>query len=304
MPSYIPPGKQIRTEDELDKFWETLKAEPAWYDFFYTELMTGFRRGEICGLKWTDINYGAGTLRVERSISTRKGGGLNIGETKTDTGTRTIILPPSVLAMFIERKKNAICEWIFPHLYNPNMPMNPAAACRKLTMLLKYAELPIMLFHDLRHTFARTAIENGMDIKILSAMIGYVSAETTLNIYSHITDTMKLQAAVKIDREIGGTNAEMPIIEKEQADAEVTAEIATAREFEPYKGKIRKSGTGCIYQISDHLWEGSFYPRMPDGKRKKHNVYAKTREECEIALAKLIEKVKDEIAEVKANATA
>ena len=54
------------------------------------------------------------------------------------------------------------------------------------------------------------AIENGMDIKTLSAIIGHVSAETTLNIYSHITDTMQLQAAVKIDREIGGTNAQMP----------------------------------------------------------------------------------------------
>ena len=54
------------------------------------------------------------------------------------------------------------------------------------------------------------ALENGMDIKTLSAMIGHISAETTLNIYSHITDTMKQQAAVRIDREIGGTNAQMP----------------------------------------------------------------------------------------------
>ena len=49
-----------------------------------------------------------------------------------------------------------------------------------------------------------------MDIKTLSAMICHVSAETTLNIYSHITDTMQQQAAVRIDRKIGGTNAEMP----------------------------------------------------------------------------------------------
>ena len=51
--------------------------------------------------------------------------------------------------------------------------------------------------------------------------------------------------------------------------------------FEPYTPKIRKSGTGCVCQINDTLWEGSFYPRMPDGKRKIFNVYAKTREECE-----------------------
>ena len=65
------------------------------------------------------------------------------------------------------------------------------------------------------------ALENGMDIKTLSAMIGHISAETTLNIYSHITDTMKQQAAVRIDREIGGTNAEMP--EPDEAEGKCRA---------------------------------------------------------------------------------
>ena len=48
------------------------------------------------------------------------------------------------------------------------------------------------------------ALENGMDVKTLSAMIGHISAETTLNIYSHITDNMRRQAAIRIDRGIGG----------------------------------------------------------------------------------------------------
>ena len=74
--------------------------------------------------------------------------------------------------------------------------------------------------------------------------------------------------------------------------------------FEPYVPKIRKSGTGCVYQINDTLWEGSFFPRLPDGKRKKFNVYAKTREECEKLLAEMIEKKKAEIAEMKKKAKA
>ena len=69
---------------------------------------------------------------------------------------------------------------------------------------------------------------------------------------------------------------------------------------EPIPRKIRKSGTGCVYQINDHLWEGSFYPRLPNGKRKKFNVYAETKERCEIKLAEMIERVKAEIAEEKA----
>ena len=68
--------------------------------------------------------------------------------------------------------------------------------------------------------------------------------------------------------------------------------------------KIRKSGTGCVYQINDTLWEGSFFPRLPDGKRKKFNVYAKTREECEKLLAEMIEKKKAEITEMKKKAKA
>ena len=70
---------------------------------------------------------------------------------------------------------------------------------------------------------------------------------------------------------------------------------------EPVPRKIRKSGTGCIYQINDHLWEGSFYPRLPNGKRKKFNVYAETREQCEVKLAEMITQKKAEIAQEKAN---
>ena len=141
-----------------------------------------------------------------------------------------------------------------------------------------------------------------MDIKTLSAMIGHISAETTLNIYSHITDTMQKQAAVKIDREIGGTDAQMPESEPPKTSEQVQTNATSEPKFEPYKGKIRKPGTGCVYQINDTLWEGSFYPRMPDGKRKKFNVYAKTREECEKLLEEMIAEKKAEIVAEKAKA--
>jgi len=70
------------------------------------------------------------------------------------------------------------------------------------------------------------------------------------------------------------------------------------KEFEPYKGKIRKSGTGCVTMINDYLYEGRFTPRV-NGKRISKNVYAKTREECEEKLAELIKQMKAEIAEMK-----
>ena len=109
---------------------------------------------------------------------------------------------------------------------------------------------------------------------------------------------MQLQAAVKIDREIGGTDAQMPEAAPPKASEQPTPKTATEPKFEPYKGKIRKPGTGCVTMINDHLYEGRFTPRV-NGKRISKNVYAKTREECEEKLAELIKTMKAEIAEMK-----
>jgi integrase len=133
------------------------------------------------------------------------------------------------------------------------------------------------------------ALEHGMDVKTLSATIGHVSSATTLDIYSHITDTMQRQAAVHIDRKIGGTDARMPTMKREER------KDTSPVEFTPYKPKIRKPGTGCVTMINDHLYEGRYTPTNAYGKRESHNIYAKTREECEEKLAEMIAAVKAQI---------
>ena len=113
-----------------------------------------------------------------------------------------------------------------------------------------------------------------------------------------------IEAAVNIDRKIGGTNAQMPEVKQ---IPEVSTNTPVNATYEPTKPhpepilrKIRKSGTGCIYQINDHRWKGSFYPRLPNGKRKKFNVYAESRDQCETKLAEMIAEKKSEIAEGRA----
>lgn len=91
-----------------------------------------------------------------------------------------------------------------------------------------------------------------MDVKTLSTIIGHVSSATTLDIYSHVTDLMQQQAAAKIDRQIGKNDTPMPT-EKEKPQTEQSA-------FQPTPFKYRKRGTGCLYQINDHLWEGKYSP--------------------------------------------
>ena len=150
-------------------------------------------------------------------------------------------------------------------------------------------------FHDLRHTFATTALENGMDIKTLSLVIGHVSAATTIDVYSHITQPMLRSAARQIDRGIGGVEpGAAPEPEIGEAGSGDPSPAPKPR-FEAQKGRIRKPGTGGVYRIGDRLWEGRYTPTHADGKRKAHTVYARTEAECEEKLAAMIREVKAQI---------
>ena len=117
-----------------------------------------------------------------------------------------------------------------------------------------------------------------MDIKALSAIIGHVSSATTLNVYAYVTDEMQQSAAAKIDRAIA----------KLEPQPEPAAPKKPARTtFQAVKGKYRKPGTGCVTQISDHLWEGRYSPTV-NRKRMARNIYAPTKAECEEKLAQMV----------------
>ena len=296
-PNYKP--KRILTGEELDAFRAMVEQDGVWRDFFQTELMTGLRRGEICGLQWSDFDGNTGTLKVCRTIHSQRKGEYTVGETKTNQGMRTIILPHSVTEILRRRKADAISQWIFPDPVKPEDPVDPNAAYRHMKTLLQRAGLPSIRFHDLRHTFATLALENGMDVKTLSAMLGHVSAATTLDIYTHITDDMRLTAAANIDRGIGKAAPQEDVSEPGQETAPAQAEKPNMTDFKPYVGRKRRSGTGCISQINDRLFEGRYSPKWPDGKKHARNVYAHTREECEEKLKVLIVEMKAEIAEAQ-----
>ncbi len=138
-----------------------------------------------------------------------------------------------------------------------------------------------------------------MDVKTLSAMLGHVSAATTLDIYTHITDDMQRTAAANIDRGIGKAAPPEGSSEPGQETAPAQAEKPSMTNFKPYVGRKRRSGTGCISEINDHLFEGRYSPKWPDGKKHARNVYAHTREECEEKLKVLIVEMKAELAELK-----
>ena len=195
IPKLNKPPMKILNEEQLDKFMEAIRNEPLWYNFFYTEITTGLRRGEICGLKWCDLDETNGTLKICRSIHSVPGGALEVGNPKTDKGTRTILLPPSTLHVLKERRKTALTEWIFPSLLEPEKPTAPSAAYHRLKVILNGAGLPDIRFHDLRHTFATHAMRSGVDAKTLSGILGHTNASFTLDTYTHVTTDMQKNAA-------------------------------------------------------------------------------------------------------------
>lgn len=136
VPKIAKKEMQVLTDKQLDTFMKLVDAEKHWCDFFYTELTTGLRRGEICGLKWTDFDEAEGKLNINRSIDLRNGE-IMVGETKTGKGRRCFYLPVSTANVLRERKKNSKSEWIFTDLLNPELPIAPPAAYRKMKQLLQ-----------------------------------------------------------------------------------------------------------------------------------------------------------------------
>ena len=289
-------GMQVLDREELQRFLIQAKAE-GYYELFLLDLATGLRRGELMALQWDDLDFKTGVLNVNKQIYDVKGE-LQLSTPKTKTSIRKLTLPPAVVEVLKEYRETVDSRWMFPSPVKEDCPMTPCAVRRRLQLILEHAECKHVRFHDLRHTFATLSLQNGMDVKTLSAMLGHVSAATTLDIYTHITDDMRHTAAVNIDRGIGKGVAS----EEEVEPSTAQPEAPRMTDFKPYIGKKRKPGTGCVSEINDHLYEGRYSPMWPDGKKHAQNVYAKTREECEEKLKELIVQMKAEIAEAKKKA--
>ncbi len=94
----------------------------------------------------------------------------------------------------------------------------------------------------------------------LNELLGHVSAATTQDIYTHITDDMRLTAAANIDRSIGKAAPQEDASEPGQETAPAQAEKPRMTDFKPYVGRKRRSGTGCVTEINDHLLKGATLP--------------------------------------------
>lgn len=133
-------------------------------------LGTGMRRGEIFGLKWDDVDFIGGYISVSRSLDISSG---EIGPTKNNQARR--IQMSDRVAKTLEKSYNVGDEgFVFKNYFDPNGRLANVAA---------KTGVPVLTFHDLRHTFATTCLERKMSPKWVSSMLGHAKLTTTLDIY-------------------------------------------------------------------------------------------------------------------------
>ena len=147
-------------------------------------LNTGLRLGEVCALRWADIDFEAKTLTVSHTVQrvTQNGKSvLLLQSPKTEAGKRTIPLTAEIILMLQNRKKKQHKEYVF----GSNKPLEPRTLQYRFAALLKKCNISRRNFHSLRHTFASRFVALGGDVKSLSEILGHANVRTTMQLYVH-----------------------------------------------------------------------------------------------------------------------
>lgn len=149
-------------------------------------LNTGLRLGELCGLRWSDIDVANNTLTVSRTVQRVNFGGytaLTLQDPKTKHSARTIPLPEEMTSFLIKLKGNTQSTTYV--LTGADAPLDPRTMQYRFHAFLKRNNITRQSFHSLRHTFASRCIEAGMDAKCLCELLGHSNIKTTLQLYVH-----------------------------------------------------------------------------------------------------------------------
>ena len=165
---------------------------------FYLELVSGLRKGELVALRWDDVDIQSKTISVSKQYVRNPDGSLELTRPKTENSVRLVSIPQAAINLLIqEYDKHPDSPYLFPSPITGEM-YHPDSVVNLHKKLLKDAGLPHIRFHDLRHTFATTALQNGVDVKTVSSMLGHYDAGFTLRTYTHATRQKQDEAAAAI----------------------------------------------------------------------------------------------------------
>jgi integrase len=173
-----------------------------------TAVVTGMRRGELLSLRWSDIDFTRKILQVRHTVDRFSGYGYVQGEPKSDAGLRVIRLPDFLVEMLkrhqekqLERKTQRE-NWENHDLVFPNLRggyLHPSHMGEAFKKLLERAGLPLIRFHDLRHSAATILLSMGVNIKVIQELLGHSDIAITLRVYGHLLPSMQQEVVDKWD---------------------------------------------------------------------------------------------------------
>lgn len=202
--------ENIRVLDgaQVEAMLEAARETP-YYTLLFVGVRTGLRRGELLGLQWQDIDFGAGTLSVKQALAYTPQEGIFFKPPKNKKSRRTIDISSEVVAVLKEhKKKQAEAKLFFGQEYQDNnlvfcqyngQPMHPDTPSSWFPAFLERIGLPRLNFHCLRHTHASLLLKAGVDIKIISERLGHSSIRITYDIYSHLMPGMQKEAVDRLE---------------------------------------------------------------------------------------------------------
>lgn len=162
---------------------------------FYLELVSGLRKGELVALLWSDLDIENQTITVNKQATHDENGNIVITRPKTENSIRQVSIPQKAVELLEqEHNKHPDSPYMFVSPVTGEM-YYPDSIVGIHKKILKAAGLEYIRFHDLRHTFATAALQNGVDVKTVSSMLGHYDAGFTLRTYTHATRQKQDEAA-------------------------------------------------------------------------------------------------------------
>ncbi len=196
LPTIQQVERDCYTLEEAKRFLELLDEAPElWRVFCTLAIYSGFRRGELFGLEWQDIDFDTGVISIQRTSQYTKDKGLFISTPKTKSSIRFLKMPDCVITMLKHYKATQAAaqlqlgdKWVNSGRLFVSWngePMNPNSARNWVERFCKRNNIRVVNIHSFRHLNASLLINSGADIKTVSAALGHKQVSTTLNIYAH-----------------------------------------------------------------------------------------------------------------------
>ncbi len=189
---------------------ESEESDPVLSAAIMLAALTGCRRGELLGLRWSDVDRDRMVLHVERSVKREEEGRvLRIGPTKTHQNRRVSLDPVTlaVIGTHLERAKRWAADalvtldadgYILTEDPTGTTPMPPDTLTHRFSRLARRLGLASLRFHDLRHSVATTLLGAGYDLAIVAGRLGHRDPTITLRVYAHALEERDRQAAVTL----------------------------------------------------------------------------------------------------------